>query len=184
MKGKQMEERKSDAMDKKNSFIMYLDYEEHFNLLSDKEIGILMRGIFQYVRTGKDPDFCNNAALKIAFSFVKTNIDIDSRKYKKKCEKNREIAENRWRQQKAKFNGCHLGNISKCDSCFGCLKKYICTLPESSSFKLNHHDKSFEEWNKEVEQLYDSWCEERRKNGESTDLEFFDYNWLEDSEHD
>ena len=166
-------------MDKRTSFIMYLDYENHLSKLSDKEIGILMRAIFKYVRTGEEPDFGNNTALEISFSFIKTNIDIDGEKYKRKCEKNKEIAENRWKQQKVKFSGCHLGAITKCDSCFRCLKKYICTLPEGSDFKLSHDGKSFEEWNKEVEQLYDSWCIERKNKGESTDLELFDCDWLE-----
>jgi len=182
-------------MDKKNNFIMYLDYEDHFSLLSDEEIGILMRGIFQYIRTGKNPEFNNNVAVKMAFSFIKTNIDIDNQKYQKKCEKNKQIAEERWKRQreqqeqqdkqKQQFKGCHLGSLFKNDSCFKCQKKYICNLPESPDFKLSHSNyNSFEEWNQHIEELYDSWCEDRKKRGENTNIdEFLDYNWLTDSDN-
>ena len=171
-------------MDKKNNFIMYLDYEEHFSLLSDEEIGILMRGIFQYVRTGKNPDFSSNGAVKMAFSFIKTNIDIDNRKYQQKCEKNKQIAEERWKrqreQERQQFKGCHLGNIFKNESCYKCQKKKICPLQESPDFKLSHPDETFEEWCAIKDELYKSWCEDRKKRGLSTDIEFFDYNWLDD----
>ncbi len=178
-----------DAMEKKASFIIYLDYEEHFSFLTDKEIGVLMRGIFQYVRTGEVPDFKKSKTLNMAFSFIKTNIDIDNQKYQKKCEKNKQIAEDRWKRQREKqeqqeqqFKGCHLGSLFKNDSCFKCQKKYICNLPESPDFKLSH-DTTFTEWNKKIEELYKSWCEERQKKGESTDIDIFlDYDWLNDSE--
>lgn len=176
-------------MEKKANFIMYLDYEEHFSFLSDKEIGILMRGIFQYVRTGVIPEFKNSKTLNMAFSFIRTNIDIDNQKYQKKCEKNKQIAEERWKRQREqqeqpeqqRFSGCHLGSLFKNESCFRCQKKNICNLPTSSDFKLSHPSHgTFEEWNSEIENLYKTWCEERKNRGESIDIELFDYNWLED----
>lgn len=176
-------------MEKKGSFIMYLDYEEHFSFLSDKEIGILMHGIFQYVRSGEIPNFKKNKALNMAFSFMKTNIDIDNQKYQKKCEKNKRIADERWERERKKkeqqqFNGCHLGSLFKNDSCFKCQKKYICNLPESSDFKLSHpNHKSFIDWNTEKEELYKAWCEDREKRGESIDIDdFLNYDWMEDSD--
>lgn len=178
-------------MDKKNTFIMYLEYEEHFSLLTDEEIGILMRGIFQYIRTGKIPDFNSNVAIKMAFSFIRTNIDIDNQKYQQKCEKNKQIAEERWRKQRElqeqqsqqQFKGCHLGSLFKNDSCFKCQKKYICNLPASSDFKLSHHNKSFEEWNSEIENLYKQWCEDRDRKGQTTNIDDFliDYDWLNEN---
>lgn len=173
-------------MDKKNTFIMYLDYEEHFSLLSDEEIGILMRGIFQYIRTGQNPNF-KSIAIKMAFSFIKTNIDLDNQKYQQKCEKNKQIAEERWKrqreqkqeQEKRQFNGCHLGSLFKNDSCFKCQKKYICSLPESPDFKLSHPSyESFSEWNSELEKIYEGWCEDRKKQGKEVNLELFYYDWL------
>lgn len=78
---------------------------------------------------------------------------------------------------------CHLGSIFKEESCFKCMKKRMCKLPESPSFKLAHH-KSFDEWNEEIEQLYLSWSEERKSRGENIDLDIFYYDWLNDRGED
>ena len=71
----------------KNSFLMYLDYEEHFNILSDEEVGQLMRAIMQYEKTREVPNL--NGMLKMAFSFIKTQLDKDREKYEKICNKNK-----------------------------------------------------------------------------------------------
>ena len=72
----------------KNSFLMYLDYEEQFNLLSNEEIGILMKAIIHYEKTKEIPNL--EGMVKMAFSFIKTQLDRDREKYHKKCEKNKE----------------------------------------------------------------------------------------------
>ena len=72
----------------KNSFLIYLDYEEQFNLLTDEQIGKLMRAIIKYEKTQEEPQL--DGMLKMAFSFIKTQLDRDREKYKKKCEKNKE----------------------------------------------------------------------------------------------
>ena len=74
-------------MDKK-SFLIYLDYEEQFNLLTDEQIGQLMRAIIKYEKTQEEPQL--DGVLKMAFSFIRTQLDRDRQKYQKKCEKNRE----------------------------------------------------------------------------------------------
>jgi len=57
-------------------------------------------------------------------------------------------------------------------------------LKESPDFKLSHPGKTFELWCAEIDGLYESWCEDRKKCGESTDLdEFLDYDWLNDSDN-
>ena len=72
----------------KNSFLIYLDYEEQFNLLNNEEIGILMRAIIKYEKTREIPKL--EGMVKMAFSFIKTQLDRDREKYNKKCEKNKE----------------------------------------------------------------------------------------------
>lgn len=72
----------------KNSFLIYLDYEEQFNLLTDEQIGQLMRAIIRYEKTKEVPKL--EGMLKMAFSFIKTQLDRDREKYQAKCEKNRE----------------------------------------------------------------------------------------------
>lgn len=72
----------------KNSFLIYLDYEEQFNLLSNEEIGILIKSIMKYEKTREVPQL--EGILKMAFSFIKTQLDRDREKYQAKCEKNKE----------------------------------------------------------------------------------------------
>ena len=66
---------------------MYLDYEEQFNLLTDEQIGQLMRAIMKYEKTREEPQL--DGMLKMAFSFIKTRLDRDREKYKATCEKNK-----------------------------------------------------------------------------------------------
>lgn len=83
----------------KNSFLIYLDYEEQFNLLTDEQIGQLMRAIMFYEKTGKLSEL--EGTVKMAFSFIKTQLDRDRQKYQAKCEKNRENGAKGGRPKKA-----------------------------------------------------------------------------------
>lgn len=71
----------------KSSFLIYLSYEEQFNLLSDEELGQLMRAIMQYEKTGEVPKL--EGMLKMAFSFIKSQLDKDNEKYNEVCERNK-----------------------------------------------------------------------------------------------
>lgn len=82
----------------KSSFLIYLDYEEQFNLLTDEQIGRLMRAIIKYEKTREIPQL--NGIVKMAFSFIKTQLDRDREKYEAKCEKNRENAKKGGRPRK------------------------------------------------------------------------------------
>ena len=72
----------------KNSFILYHEYAEHFELLSDAELGQLMRAIMSYESDGVLPDL--KGMVKMAFSFIKKDLDLSREKYKAKCERNRQ----------------------------------------------------------------------------------------------
>ena len=48
----------------KASFLMYLDYEEQFNIMTDEQIGQLMRAIIKYEKTGEAPNL--DGMLKMA----------------------------------------------------------------------------------------------------------------------
>ena len=82
--------------------MFYLDYEEHLELLTDAEQGQLTMALIHYAKDGIIPEF--DGMLKMAFSFIKAQIDRDSDKFKARCEKNRENAEKRWNNQNA--NAC------------------------------------------------------------------------------
>ena len=108
--------------DKKNSFVLYTDYKQHFDLLSVTERGELITALFEYSETGEQPQF-ENGALKMAFSFIKTQIDRDSEKWqtirdrRAKAGKKGGIksAENR-KQKQANSSKCKQtqANASKC----------------------------------------------------------------------
>ena len=86
----------------KASFLMYLDYEEQFNLLTDEQIGKLIRAIFIYENTGEVEEL--DGMLKMAFSFIKTQLDRDREKYQARCEKNKENAKKGGRPKKQMDN--------------------------------------------------------------------------------
>ena len=65
-----------------------MDYEEQFNLLTDEQVGQLMRAIIKYEKTREIPQL--DGVVKMAFSFIKTQLDRDREKYEARCEKKRE----------------------------------------------------------------------------------------------
>ena len=84
----------------KSSFLIYLDYKEQFELLTDEELGQLLRAIMLYEETGKITEL--SGMLKMAFSFIKTQLDRDREKYQSRCEKNKENAKRGGRPKKQK----------------------------------------------------------------------------------
>ena len=74
----------------KASFLIYLDYQEQFELLTDEQAGQLIKAIIKYEKTGEIVEL--DGMTKMAFSFIKTQLDRDREKYQAKCEKNRENA--------------------------------------------------------------------------------------------
>lgn len=86
------------SSDRKNSFVLYGDYSEHIELLNMEERGELFTAIFEYVNLGKTPEF--NGMLKMAFSFIKSQLDRDKERYIEKCEKNKKIAIEREEKRK------------------------------------------------------------------------------------
>ncbi|MBA1336758.1 MAG: hypothetical protein HPY66_3194 [Firmicutes bacterium] len=86
-------------MNRKKSFILYHDYRQHLELLSDEEKGKLLMALFEYSEDGVIPDF--DGMLKMAFSFIKAQIDRDAAKYAAVCEKNRENIQRRWKKEDA-----------------------------------------------------------------------------------
>ena len=84
---------------KNTGIIIQHKYKEHFNLLTDEELGKLMRGILEYEINGTIPDF--EGMLKMAFSFIKTDLDNNNKKYVERCKKMKENADKRWQNENA-----------------------------------------------------------------------------------
>ncbi len=78
----------------KNSFLIYHEYAEHFEMLDDAELGQLIRAIMEYEQHQTTPNLPKHLAL--AFSFIKKDLDYNRGKYEERCEKNRKNAAKRW----------------------------------------------------------------------------------------
>ncbi len=76
-------------MSKKKSFLLYYDYRQHFDYLTDLQLGQLVRSLFGYEIDRVVPEF-SEPIMKMCFSFVQSNLDRDMQKYIEKCEKNAE----------------------------------------------------------------------------------------------
>ena len=72
----------------KKGFVLYKDYWEHLNVLETIELGELFKGIFLYAREGEEPEF--NGEMRMAWSFIKLQLDRDNEKYIARCVKNAE----------------------------------------------------------------------------------------------
>lgn len=68
-------------MPDKRSFVMYLDYQEPVDLLSDEEAGRLLKALFAYVSDEEQTQLDGAAAM--AFTFIKAQLDRDSEKWEK-----------------------------------------------------------------------------------------------------
>ncbi|MDT3700766.1 MAG: DUF6291 domain-containing protein [Thermincola sp.] len=75
-------------MSVKKSFILYHDYRQHLELLSDEDKGKLLMALFDYSEGGVLPNFDGMA--RMAFSFIRAQIDRDTDKYSTVCQRNRE----------------------------------------------------------------------------------------------
>lgn len=70
----------------RNSFVLYTDYKQHIDLLSVEEKAQLLDAIFSYAE-GNEVDLDGMA--KMAFSFIRSQMDKDNEKYQQICEKRR-----------------------------------------------------------------------------------------------
>lgn len=66
----------------KNSFVLYTDYKQHIDLLTTEEKAQLLDAIFGYAE-GLEIEL--DGATKMAFSFIKAQMDRDNEKYEKTC---------------------------------------------------------------------------------------------------
>lgn len=82
----------------KNSFIVYFNYREKLQGLNNAQLGKLFRAMLDYAIDDKEPEF--SGELKMAFQFIKINMDEDKQKYEAKCKKNKENVSARWEYER------------------------------------------------------------------------------------
>ena len=73
--------------DKMKSFVLYQEYKKHLSLLSTEQKGKLLEAIFEYndgIEINLDP------ITTMAFSFIKSDLDINKNKWEETCKKRRE----------------------------------------------------------------------------------------------
>lgn len=89
--------------DNKKSFILYTEYKETFDALSDEQAGKLIKYIFKYVNG--DAGKLDDKALQLAFIPIKQNLQRDLEKWKIKQQQRkdagRKSAEARKKQRKS-----------------------------------------------------------------------------------
>ncbi len=86
----------------KDSFVLYASQYEAIKELTLSQKGLLLDVIFQYTTKGIIPDV-DDKEVRLAFNFIRQQLDKDSKKYSEKCEKNKKIAiEREERRRKAR----------------------------------------------------------------------------------
>lgn len=87
-----------------NSFVLYKDSRIFINRLDIRQRGILMTAIFDYVCDETVFDFKGDEMLQMCFEIIKSYLDRDEKKYRERCEKNRENIEKRWGKKRNQSN--------------------------------------------------------------------------------
>lgn len=77
-----------------DSFILYTSYYALIEGLTDEQLGQLTRAIFLYARDGKTINL--EPVVRMAFAFIKDDMERNQRKYEEKCERLRANARKRW----------------------------------------------------------------------------------------
>ena len=87
---------------KPKAFNFYLDYIINIEILTDEEVGQLVRSLLHYANTGEVPKM--SKIVKVAFAPMRRQMDIEFGNYEAKCQKMSENAQKRWEQKDT--NGC------------------------------------------------------------------------------
>ena len=91
-----MNEKKTYHKDNK-SFMLYKDWEEFIDLLTDEAAGALLRALFAYAKRGEVPDF--RGELLMLFMMMSNQLERDGKKWEERCEKNAENIRKRWEKE-------------------------------------------------------------------------------------
>ena len=98
----------------KNSFLIYLDYEEQFELLTDEQVGQLIRAIMKYEKNREIPKL--EGVLKMAFSFIRAQLDRDREKWqgekRKRSEAGKKGMQNRWKNKSKNNNDNNVTDVN------------------------------------------------------------------------
>ena len=87
------------------TFILYHEQIDALEDLSDEQLGRLIRCLDKYLfGTLKESEVDKD--IRLVFKFMKTQINIDKKKYEKRVEKNKKAAAARWETFKKNAQSC------------------------------------------------------------------------------
>lgn len=75
--------------EKRKSFVVYTDYAELFDELTDLETAEIFKAMLKYASGEKVPEF-SDKHVKVIFRIIKNQMDRDNEKYVEICRKRRE----------------------------------------------------------------------------------------------
>jgi hypothetical protein len=120
-------------MSKMNSFVLLNKYGDIFKDLNDKQAGVLIKAIFEYQIEGKLAHL-SDLELKMAFKFIKRDLDYNNSKYQQICQKRAESGQIGGKiTSKIKQVLANQANASNC-------KQMLASASKSSKCKHNDVD--------------------------------------------
>ena len=128
----------------KKSFLLYNSYSEQFELLTDEQLGKLIRGIFTYTDSGKIPEL--DSVSKMAFSFMKSQVDRDTLKWEEQKRQRSEagrkggIKSGKTRRSKTKQNEAPLQSAKQNEA------NEAVDVDVNVDVNVNKHTEQFEEF--------------------------------------
>ena len=72
----------------RENVLLYTNFIDKFERLSDEQFGMLIRAILEYQSTGEIPEI-TDSIVALSFDTVKPDIDRNNQKYEEMCERNR-----------------------------------------------------------------------------------------------
>ncbi len=101
--------------DKSATFVLYKDWRDVVEDLTDEELGKLFRAILDYVNDCQVESFDGRTGLGVAFKTIRKQIDVNCQKYEQVVEKRRKAAQKRWGKQGAsmQMHNLHMQNDAK-----------------------------------------------------------------------
>ena len=85
----------------KDTFVLYNSFYEPIKLLTDEQLGKLLRAIFDYTING---EITQDKDIMIAFMFIKNQLDMDNAKWEETRKKRSEAGKKHKGNQYTKWN--------------------------------------------------------------------------------
>ena len=89
-------------MTEKKSFLLYYSYRRQFDMMTDEQLGRLIRAFYAYEIDGEKSDLSDEPMLEMCFSFIAENLDNNKAEYSAQCARNSENGKKGGRPRKQK----------------------------------------------------------------------------------